>query len=230
MDRSPGPNWLLRTLVIFSVGVHTILFMHLSGIYRSSTLTYIEMSLQNINRPSARDIPRPRPRPKTPEPQDQTQKLNVVQRPLPRFKPLAAARMENDLPEKLMEGISTPYIPQTPGVESAAWVPGPQALETVDEYMTTASYLDMVKLKIESRKRYPDTAKARRVEGRVTVRFVLTPEGGVRDVTVTRGVRNSTLNMAALDAVKQAAPFPRPPSSLFTGALSLEIVIVFELT
>jgi periplasmic protein TonB len=230
MDRTPGPNWLLRTLIIISVGVHAILLLHLSGVYQSSTLTYIEMSLQNISQSSVRDIPRPRPRPKVPEPEDRVQKINVVQRPLPRFKLLAVTPMEKNLPDTLMEGLSVPDVPQTPGVDSADWVPGPQSHEAVGEFMTTASYLDMVRLKIESRKRYPETAKARRIEGRVKIRFILSSDGRVRDLTVSKGARASELNMAALDAVRAAAPFPRPPSNLFEGDLSLELVIVFELT
>ena len=230
MDRTRGPNWLLRTLIIISVGVHAILLPHLSGVYQSSILTYIEMSLQNISQPIVRDIPRPRPRPNLPEPEDQVKKINVIQHPLPRFKPLALAPMEKNLPDTLVEGISAPDVPQPPGVDSSDWVPGPQANEAAGEFMTTASYLDMVKLKIESRKRYPETAKARRIEGRVKVRFVLASDGSVRDVTVSKGARHSDLNMAALDAVRTAAPFPRPPSNLFKGDLSLELIIVFELT
>jgi protein TonB len=230
MDRTPRANWLLRTLIIISVGVHGLILVHLSGIYRSSTLTYIEMSLQNIGRPSTRHIPRPRPRPKAPEPQDQVRPLNVVQRPLPRFKPLVMASMETNVADSLVEGIAAPAIPQTPGVESAGWIPAPQPREPAVEFMTTASYLDMVRLKIESRKRYPETAKAGSIEGRVTIRFILVTDGSVRDVAVVKGARYSALNAAALDAVKNAAPFPRPPANLFPGDLALKLTIVFELT
>ncbi|BBO71166.1 hypothetical protein DSCA_50960 [Desulfosarcina alkanivorans] len=230
MDRTPGPNWLLRTLIIISVGVHGLILVHLSGIYRSSALTYIEMSLQNINRPSARQIPRPRPRPKAPDSQDQLRPLNAVQRPLPRFKPLVMAPVENRFPDSLVEGIAAPAIPRAPGVESAGWIPAPQSHAAAEEYMTKASYLDMVRLKIESRKRYPETARTGSIEGRVTIRFILVTDGSVRDVAVVKGAPCSALNTAALDAVKNAAPFPRPPTSLFPGDLSLKLTIVFELT
>jgi protein TonB len=230
MDRPREANWLLRTLIIVSLAVHAGVFVHVSGIYRSSVLTFIEMSLQNIDRPTARDIPRPRMRPKPPDPADQVKKINVVQRPMPRLKPLAMAPMEKSLPDSLMEGISAPDVPQTPGVDASDWVPGPQSHEVAGEFMTASSYLDMVRLKIESRKRYPETAKARSIEGRVTIRFVLLTDGNVRDLTVTKGARSKALNVAALDAIQRAAPFPRPPLSLFKGDLPLELTIVFELT
>ncbi len=230
MNQPRKANWLLRSLIIISLAVHTAIFFHMSGIYRSKTLTYIEMSLQNAERPTARAIPRPRTRPKPPDPKDQVKKIKAVQRTMPRFKPLAVAPMDKNLPDSLVEGISMPDIPQTPGVDTSDWVPGAQSNEAVGEFMTAASYLDMVRLKIESRKRYPTAAKARSIEGRVTIRFVLGTDGSVHDVAITKGARHKSLDMAALDAVQRAAPFPRPPSNLFDGALPLELTIVFELT
>lgn len=223
-------NWLLRGLIIVSVGIHTLAFFHLSGIYRSNTLTFIEMSLQNVDRPEAREIPRPRARPEPPLQDTKVDRIDAVAPPVPRFKPLAMAPMENRLPDTLVEKIATPDIPQAPRVDAADWVPGTQVQEAAGEFLTSASYLDMVRLKIESRKRYPASAKARSIEGRVTVRFVLQTDGSVRDVTVARAARSRALNVAALDAVQQAAPFPRPPASLFKGELPLELTIVFELT
>ena len=230
MNRTGGANWLLRSLIIISVGFHAILMLHLSGVYRSRTLTYIEMSLQNTDSSPVRDIPRPRPRPKAPDPEEPVKKINVVPRPTPRLKPLAMAPMEKALPDSIVEGLSMPDIPQAPGVDAADWVPGQTAQEAVGEFMTAASYLDMVKLKIESRKRYPQSARTRRIEGRVKVSFILASDGSVRDVTISRGARDSELNVAALNAVRDAAPFPRPPSNLFKGDLSLDLIIVFELT
>jgi protein TonB len=230
MDRPPRTHRLLSTLIILSVGVHTILLLHLSGVYRSRMLTYIELSLQNVSASPVRDIPRPRPRPKTPEPDDPLKKISVAQRPLPRFKPLAMAPMQKNRPDSIVEGISVPHVPQAPGVDSAAWVSGLKVQEAAPEFMTAAGYLDMVKLKIESRKRYPETAKTRRIEGRVKVHFILSRDGSVRDVTISKGTRHSELNTAALNAVRSAAPFPRPPSTLFKGDLALELIIVFELT
>jgi periplasmic protein TonB len=230
MDGKPGPNWLLRILVLLSVAVHAVIFMHISGIYRSGALSYIEMSLQDISKPAVRDIPRPRPRPKDPAPQSQVKKIDVVQRPLPHLKPLAMAPVEKYLPDSLMEGITAPDLPQTPGVDSAKWTPGPRAGEAAPEFMTAAGYLDMLRLKIESRKRYPQSAKTRGVEGRVTIRFVLKTDGSVQEVTIAKGSKSRDLNMAAMAAVQNAAPFPRPPSNIFKGDQPLELTIVFELT
>ena len=83
---------------------------------------------------------------------------------------------------------------------------------------------------IERHKKYPDAARTRHIEGRVTIRFVITPEGDARVVEVANTSGHKALDTAALKAVKAAAPFPRPPMRLFNGEVPLELAIVFELT
>jgi protein TonB len=88
----------------------------------------------------------------------------------------------------------------------------------------------MVRLRIERHKRYPRLAKIRQIEGRAKVRFVIDPHGKVQDVMIVKGSRHQRLDEAALNAIRMASPFPRPPRHLFSGPISLEITIVFELT
>jgi len=83
---------------------------------------------------------------------------------------------EKNLPDSLVESISMPDIP-TSGLKIADWSPG--TLVTYGDYMTAQSYLEMVRLKIERHKKYPDIARIKNIEGSVVVRFVITPEGGV---------------------------------------------------
>lgn len=230
MARTSGPNWLLITLVILSVGVHAILLAKLAGAYRPGILSYIEISMERIAKPSTRSIPRPRTRIKPPPPRDRVKVIQAVRRPVRPVRPLAMAPMESDLPDTLMEGIGMPDIPRVPAVDAANRAADAPVHEPIGEFMTPDSYLDMVRLKIESRKRYPESAKGRSIEGRVTIRFILATDGSVRDVSVLEGAHNQALNSAALDAVLRAAPFPRPPANLFTSDLSLKLTIVFELT
>ena len=215
------PNWLLRNLLGVSLGIHLIIFMHIAGIYRSNALTYIELTLQGVSKPSIRSIPRPRNRPKAPQPMD-VKRLKITQQHLPSLKPIKMEPAEKDLPDSLVEGIGMPDVAAASGLNIADW--NPEGLET------SSSYLEMVRLKIEQHKSYPDTAKARQIEGSVTIRFVITPEGHVRAVELVRPSRHMVLDTAALNAVKDAAPFPKPPRHLFKGEIPLELTIVFELT
>jgi len=222
------PNWLLRGLVGVSLGIHLVIFMHIAGIYRSNAFTYIELTLQGVSKPPARSIPRPRHRPKAPQPLD-VKRLKVAQPVMPHLKPIRIQPAEKDLPDSLVEGISMPDISATPGLNIANWNPG-ASVEASGHYATSLSYLEMVRLKIERHKKYPGAARVRSIEGRVTIRFVITPDGGVRAVQLAKTSRHSALDKAALRAVRAAAPFPKPPRRLFKGEIPLELTIVFELT
>jgi len=216
-------NRLFRCLVGISLVIHFFVFMHVSGIYRSNALSYIELTMQNISGPSSRSIPRPRPRPKELKPED-VKRLKVTRRS-PSFKPIKVEPVEKNLPNSLMEGIGMPDIPDTPGFNVADWNPG----ELIDSGDAEANYLEMVRLKIERHKKYPETAKVRQIEGFVTVRFVINPQGDVLNIEIIKSSRQKSLDKAALKAIHAASPFPVPPQHLFKGEIPLELTIAFEL-
>lgn len=209
------PNWLLRGLVVISLGIHLIIFMHIAGIYRSETLTYIELTLREFSKPLSRNIPKPRLRPKTPKQPKDIKRLNVRERIIPNLKKMKMDPLEKNLPDSLVESISMPDIPDN-------------LIDTSDQ-VTSNDYFEMVRLRIESHKRYPGAAKTRQIEGQVTVRFVIKPDGHISSLKIVKGARHRALDQAALRAVKEASPFPRPPMNLFKGSIPLEITIIFEL-
>jgi len=206
------PNWLLRGLVSISLGIHLIIFMHIAGIYHSETLTYIELTLKDFSKPPSRNIPRPRLQPKRPKQPKDIKRLTVRER----VKEMKMDPLEKNLPDSLVESISMPDIPDN-------------STDTGD-YLTSKDYFEMVRLRIESHKRYPGAAKTRQIEGRVTVRFVIEPDGSISLSKIVKSARHRALDQAALRAVKDASPFPRPPRNLFNGPIPLEITIMFELS
>lgn len=222
-------NWLLYGLVGVSLGIHLVIFMHIAQLYRSRTTTFIELTVQDVTRPLKRSVPRPRLRPGTPAQPRDIRRLKVAARPIPSLRPITMGPAERDLPHSLVEPISMPDIPTIPRLDISHWSPGDLDVAS-DEYTSSNSYLEMVRLKIERYKRYPDTARIRQKEGRVIIRFVITPEGHVRAASVVKTSRNKILDTAAIKAVEDAAPFPKPPSRFFKGEISLELTIVFELT
>jgi len=200
-----------------SLLIHLVLFLHISKLYSSNTLTYIELTLQDISKAPKRNIPRPRHRPRPPDQPQEIKELRVTQL-VPRLKPISIEPVEKDLPDSLLEGISMPDISDWSQDQSAC------------DYTTTDSYLEMVRLRIERHKRYPKNARVRQIEGSVTVRFIIRPEGDIRSAEVVKTSGNRALDRAALMAVKDAAPFPKAPAHLFKGEIPLELTIVFELT
>ncbi len=224
-----NPNWLLRSLIVVSLAIHIFIFMHITGLYRSKMLNYIELTLKDVSEPPKRDIPRPRHRPKNPPHTWDVKRLKVIQRPIPQLKPISIEPAERDLPDSLVERISMPDIPQYLALNITECFP-PEELVVESEYVTPNSYMEMVRLRIEKHKRYPNTARIRQIEGSVTIRFVITSEGNVRETKVVKTSRYKVLDTAALKAVKDASPFPKPPNHIYKGDLALEIDIVFELT
>ena len=210
------PNWLLRGLVGISLGIHLIIFMHIAGVYQSEALTYIELTLKDFSKPPSRNIPRPRFRPKTPKQPKDIKQLNIRKRIIPCFKAMKMDTVEKNLPDSLMESVSMPIIPDNP--------------VDMSDRLTSNDYFEMVRLKIESHKRYPNAAKTRQIEGRVTVRFVIESNGRISSLKIVKSTRHRALDQAALNAVKKASPFPRPPKNLFKRSIPLEITIMFELT
>ena len=222
------PNWLLRGLIGVSFGIHLVIFMHIAGIYKSSALTYIELTLRDISKPPSRSIPRPRLRPKmVVKPQD-VKRLKVRKTIIPRLKPLKIEKADTNLPDSLVERIGIPDIPDHPRLEIAAWEPG--AWGETSDYVTSNEYFEMVRLRIERHKEYPAAARVRQIEGRAVVGFVIASDGRLISLKVVRSSRNKALDQAALRAVQKASPFPRPPANLFAGSIPLELTIVFELT
>ncbi len=222
-------NWLLRGLVGVSLGIHFVVFMHIVGLYKSKAMTYIELTLKDTAKPPKRSIPRPRHRPRTPDQPQDIKTLKITHRPMPLLKPIKREPAERDLPDSLVERISMPEIPNVSGVAISDWNPGELDVAS-DEYTSPNSYLEMVRLMIEKHKRYPDIARIRQNEGRVTIRFVITLEGNVKAATVLKTSRHRVLDTAALQAVKDAAPFPKPPRRFFKAEITLELPVVFELT
>ena len=219
------PNWLMRGMIGISLVIHLLIFMHISGIYRSKALSYIELTMQDISKPFRRSIPRPRMRPKTPKIHN-VKTLNIPKQGIPKqsIPRIKIDPINNNLPDTIMQDISMSDIPDNSNHNISDWNP-----DVNYEFTTTNDYFDMLRLKIESCKKYPDIAKSRYIEGRVEIRFVITPDGQVSSLKIVKHARHSSLDRAALNAVKDAAPFPRPPGGMSKEPLHIEIIIVFEL-
>ena len=227
-------NWMLSSFVGISAVIHLFIFMHITDLYNSKPVTYIELTLKDISKPTKRSIPRPRFQTKTLERPQEVIKPKVTSRPTPRCKPIRVGTVEPGLPESLVGRIHIPNVktPSIPRLNVSGWAPDVKPLPTQDQdqTVTKASYLEIVKLKIESLKRYPKAARVMEIEGRVTISFIILPIGKAESIKVVKSSKFDILDTAALKAVKDASPFPKPPVRLFRGKIPLKITIVFDLT
>jgi protein TonB len=97
-------------------------------------------------------------------------------------------------------------------------------------FMTRSDYVELLRMRVDSLKVYPESAHALGKQGCVVVRFIVGKDGLIRQKTLVRGSGTPALDKAALHAVDRAAPFPMPPAGLFAYPLTLQIEICFELT
>ncbi len=226
--RRNGPNWTMVVILIVSIGIHAWFLGHLAGLYRSESLSYIEIALEEKKLSTSRSIPRPpqRTKPQLPNMREMepVKALSVKPSQIP---PGAdAARVSNSLPE----AIPSPEKPEFSKNQVFSWSPRTEGMEGIPPaYGTHQDYFSMIRMKIESNKKYPPSALRKQMQGRVGLSFTISKEGTVERLEVKQPSRYQVLDEAAQAAVKAASPFPRPPPQLFQGPVSVEITIVFEL-
>lgn len=228
---SPGKrsNWLLRGLIAVSIAVHAVVFVYVAGIYDARDHAFIELTLQNEAEPAARSIPRPPQKNRQPPQTDVAEPTPLTPQPV-KAPPAPRAIKSFKAPNpSVVEPIAAPKHPAMSKPGAAAWSMPKAVSGGAAVYGSTEDYFGMVRMKIEGNKKYPTVARKRQVEGRVKVRFVIESDGSVSDLRLSDGSRHGMLDEAALEAVRASAPFPPPPRRLFSGPVSLEVSILFEL-
>jgi len=213
--------------MIISLGMHCFVFFPIVDLFRSKSTVYIELEMQEQKTPYHRTIPRPRRRYNAPVIAD-TQAINVNHR---QHQPTKIKSIKTQMPDDINQTISVPSVPGTPDLPDygnlnlAKW-----SHVATGAYFTKKEYYEMVRLRIESNKKYPPSARYRNMEGRVKVAFEIISQGKVVNVRIEESSGKTILDKAAIEAVKKSSPFPLPPPTLFKLPMKMTIVILFELT
>jgi protein TonB len=225
------PNWLLRGLILLSVGVHLLLLMQMTHLSRPRDISRIELTLKPISSSFQRQIPKPRPRfkPLT-DPQEQIVAGALDERHTP-MKPFQYAMPAPIDSNRLMGKNQIPRIPVMENTDVAEWQDEPEVLSasvpSVGErrVMTERAYTDLVQKKIEALKQYPKRAQRRNDQGVVKLVFTIGINGEIVSVNIVKSSGSRILDRAAMDAVKKASPFANPPN----GSIIIQLPIKFEL-
>lgn len=228
--KKKNPHRLMHMMTAISLAVHLLMFIHIPGLIRSETISYIELSLQDIPKPFNKSIPEPVI--KAGKPKNKVIKKTVIQKKtIPVKKNISLKMKSPDLP---VEKKRKPDVPENEKHKVSdlklTKSHDPTVSNSNKQSVSPADYFDMLRHKIEQNKKYPKRAKRRHIEGRVKIQFVVTNEGLIKFLKIVKRAKDRDLNKAALNAVRNAAPFPRPPSDLLEDALHMEITLVFELT
>jgi periplasmic protein TonB len=225
------PNWLLRGLILFSVGVHLLMLMHFTGIYQPKVFSRIELTLKQASIRPQREIPLPRPQ-KTPVADQLEQALALSPAPLD----IPAQPFQYNIPNPIQpdvwnDKIKTPRIPVVEDTDIARWQDVSEAVsvsvphDNGQRVMTERTYTEMVQKQIEAVKQYPKRAQRRNEQGVVTIVFTIGKDGKIVSANIIKSSGSRILDGAALDAVKKASPFTPPPH----GSVSVQLPIKFEL-
>lgn len=105
----------------------------------------------------------------------------------------------------------------------------PKAPTAIDPSDVLKRFLNTIRRKIESQKRYPILARNAGVEGRSGVRITIMKNGKLEKVEIMDSSGHETLDNAALQSVRDAAPFPPIPEAAKRERISMHIYLVFKI-
>ena len=230
LNDTTRPNWLFRGLIIISLLVHMVLFMHIAKLYHPRTLSYLELTMRSVAKPFVREIPRPRTRPPVKaysekKHQANTQPLRVPADPLPEM-----ARVES-VPDLSRESMPMLHPPAVNDLNIFEWNPAEPVVQPepptseVQPEITEEDYRDIVDRKIRGSVQYPKKAKKRNLQGRVTIAVTIDADGEITGLKITQSSGHRILDRSVLKAVKESAPFSNPPD----GPVTVIIPIQFRL-
>jgi protein TonB len=183
--------------------------------------------------PKAAAAPPPIPAVVTPtplaEPLPPPPKRPVVKRkppPIPQF----AQPVQRQPPPEVIPVQPAPAPAAAPAAPPRQQAALPPATEPLDSNGRGAMSLYATRLRalIEAKKSYPPQALRRQEEGSVTLHIVVDHNGRLLQVTASSDAPNVLVD-AALEAVREAAPFPAFPSALERQRETFELPIVFKL-
>jgi periplasmic protein TonB len=173
-----------------------------------------------------RDTPRVEPSPLAREPEVAVPIVKPVQE-----QKRDEEAIREDMPAQDPNQSSAPLTTAPPRIEAtpstAALSPSPGSATSPANLQITWSKALVAHL--NRFKRYPDAARARGVQGEVSVTFTIDRTGHVVASHVVRSSGSTTLDEEALAVLHRASPLPRPPAQLAGAMLNLTIPIQFKI-
>ncbi|GMG87151.1 TonB family protein [Biformimicrobium ophioploci] len=181
-----------------------------------------------------------------PEPQEQSQPasaapMETVPAALP-MRPSLASVDTSDLKVEApaIEKAPAPEKPKPKPVQTAKAKPKPAPVEddeldeddeviTADMLLARQIYQSSLFRHARKGLRYPARAQQRGHEGSVRIAVVINREGEIQDIATVQESRYGTLNRAAEEAIKRAAPFPEIPTQLKDETFSFTMPITFRM-
>lgn len=122
------------------------------------------------------------------------------------------------IPENTVKNIPEPLK------EKQASQPSPEAVKVASD-----SYTGQLTRAIAKQKKYPKIAQMRQWQGEVVLNVEIDPNGNLVKTDILEKSRYKILDEEAINMVKRAAPFPKPPEELQSRNFTVLVPISFKL-
>jgi TonB family protein len=90
-------------------------------------------------------------------------------------------------------------------------------------------YTRTVRMKIESQKRYPLTARRAMIEGRVGIKMTILKDGQLEKVEIIEPSGYDILDKSALESIQNSAPFPQLPKDIERKRIQINIYLTYKI-
>jgi protein TonB len=154
-----------------------------------------------------------------------------VQRPAVELRGHLSSPTLTEIPEG-----SSPHGPEMPSRISGGHellsdvAPAPARPEMDVTSNILQSFARSVRKKIEASKKYPIAAQTAGIEGRTGVRMTILKDGRLQKVEVAKSSGYEILDKAALQSVREAAPFPPIPEKARREEIQMSVTLIFKIT
>ncbi|AEF83799.1 putative TonB-dependent receptor [Treponema primitia ZAS-2] len=221
--RSPA-----RLIIMISVSVllHAGFIASVSGVLQSPPLMALPRDQKTLSLVNLSLIPGDAPAIQPPRPPLSSPAVKLPE--LPPEQDTAGIPVESPEPElpsgpAVVEGYS---IVEAPEVISGT----PVVHDPSRRQEAISLYFGNLRSRIDGHKHYPYQARQRNQEGTVQVSFVVSRPGRlVGEPALEKKCRYASLNTAALEAVRDAAPYPPFPPDILEPELNFSVAITFSL-
>lgn len=113
--------------------------------------------------------------------------------------------------------------------ESPFEIKKPEVKFTEEKNKILQNYLLSVRKKIESKKRYPISARNANIEGRTELKLTILKDGQLDKVEIIRSSGSEILDNSAIESIQKASPFSPIPAILEQEKIEISISLVYNL-
>lgn len=221
-------NRMLHWLILVSLFIHIPIYLHMNGMLSTKVLHYIDLTVKKVEESSSRAIPRPPSLFKNKGKPGRQKASRLTPVPVPENNKMFK---ENVLP--VTSDIAAGSVGPLPGGSNLML--GSGFGNSFGEGTggggsgSKDGYLEMVRLKVKRNNKFPEEAKKKQRGGVVSVSFVINLDGTIRDLMIIKPSPFDELNKQALQAVRDSAPFQKPPAYIFKEDIPLIIDVHYDL-